>query len=157
MKKVLFSLIAMSFLATTIISCQSNQKGTAESDADSTTVAANADTAKTQQVATTPAGANSGKALLDVSPNIKVKTPQFSSEEVNEGFEKFEPIKQEYIAAINSKDAAKIKAANAKYWEWVKVASAWGNKLPREENQIYVDHYTKLVAQWDKLSLKLKK
>ena len=157
MKKVLFSLIAMSFLATTIISCQSNQKGTAESDADSTTVAANADTATSQQATATSEGANSGKALLNVSPNVKVETPQFSNEDVNKGFERFEPLKQEYIAAINSNDAAKIKAVNAKYWEWVKVASAWGSKLTKDENQIYVDHYTKLVAQWDKLSLKVKK
>jgi len=156
MKKVLFSLVAMSFIATTIISCQSNQKGTAESDADSTNVkVVTTDTAKTPQA--TAATKNKVKSILDVSPTVVVKAPQFSNEEVNEGLAKFEPIKQAYIAAINSKDAAKIKEVTAQYWEWVTVASTWGKKLTKDENQIYIDHYTQLVSQWNQLTLKIKK
>ncbi|SFG94121.1 hypothetical protein [Pedobacter insulae] len=155
MKKVLFSLVAISFLATTIISCQSNQKGTAESDADSTKPDSQViDTTATQAKTTSE---NKVKSILDVSPTVKVKTPQFSSEEVNEGFEKFEPIKQAYIAAINSKDAVKIKDVTAEYWKWVESASTWGKKLTKDENQIYIDHYTKLVSQWDQLTPKVKK
>ncbi|MES2650242.1 MAG: hypothetical protein V4663_00810 [Bacteroidota bacterium] len=153
MKKVLFSLVAVSLFATTLISCQSNQKGTAESGADTTETSASADTTKAAAVAAT----TNGSAILNVSPNVEVKAPQFSSEDVNTGFTKFEPIKQEYIAAINSKDAAKIKEATAKYNAWVTDAATWGSKLTKEENQNYIDHYTKLTTQWDKLTLKIKK
>ena len=154
MKKVLFSLVAMSLLATTFISCQSNQKGTEEGGADSTTIATTADSA----TATTSVSIASAKnEILDVSPNVTVKTPQFSNEDVNGGFAKFEPLKQEYIAAITSNDAAKIKEVTTKFNAWVKDAATWGSKLTQEENQIYIDHYTKLVTQWDKLSLKVKK
>jgi hypothetical protein len=149
MKKILFSLVAMSLLATTLISCQSNQKGTEEGSATSTT----GDTVKEASSSI----AKTGSPILDVSPNVKVETPQFSSEDVNAGFAKFEPIKQEYISAIASNDAAKIKEVTAKYNAWVVEAAAWGGKLPSSENQIYIDHYTKLTTQWDKLSLKLKK
>ncbi len=153
MKKVLFSLVAVSLFATTLISCQSNQKGTAESGADTTETSTSVDTAKAAAVAAT----TNGSAILNVSPNVEVKAPQFSSEDVNAGFTKFEPIKQEYIAAINSKDAAKIKEATAKYNAWIIDASTWGSKLTKEENQIYIDHYSKLTTQWDKLTLKIKK
>lgn len=154
MKKVLFSLVAMSLIATTFISCQSNQKGTQETDADSSNVAVQVDSPKTAVKASL---AKTGNAILDVSPNVKIEAPQFSNEDVNSGFAKFEPLKEEYIAAIASNDATKIKEVTAKYNAWVKDASTWGSKLTQSENQNYIDHYTKLVTQWDKLSLKVKK
>ncbi len=156
MKKVLFSILAIGLFATSLISCQSNQKGTTEGGADSST--ATVDTSSSQPATTASSSiAKTGSEILDVSPNVKVETPQFSSEDVNAGFAKFEPLKQEYIAAIESKDAGKIKAVMAKYNEWVIMASNWGSKLPTSENQIYIDHYTKLVTQWDKLTAKIKK
>ena len=155
MKKVLFSLVAVGLFATTLISCQSNQKGTEGAGADSTGATASTDTAKAKAAAV--AATTNGSAILNVSPNVEVKAPQFSSEDVNAGFTKFEPIKQEYIAAINSKDVAKIKEATAKYNAWVMEAATWGSKLTKDENQIYIDHYTKLTTQWDKLTLKIKK
>ncbi|MCY1534674.1 hypothetical protein D9M68_700540 [compost metagenome] len=103
------------------------------------------------------ATAGNGAEILSVSPDAEVKAPQFSSEEVNEGFAKFESLKDEYAAAINSKDKAKINAATAKYVTWVNEASKWGSKLTKDENQIYIDHYTKLVTQWDKLTARIKK
>ena len=153
MKKLLFSLVATGLFATTLISCQSNQKGTQETGADSTQITAVEDSAKEAAVAAT----TNGSEILNVSPDEKLVTPQFSNEDVNNGFAKFEPLKQEYMAAINANDAAKIKEVNAKYIIWVTDAAAWGHKLPKDENQIYIDHYSKLVTQWDKLSLKLKK
>ncbi|MBP8066975.1 MAG: hypothetical protein KAY27_00290 [Pedobacter sp.] len=153
MNKVLFSIVAMSLLATTLISCQSNQKGTDEAAADSTTAASTSAAPKEASSSI----AKSGSEILDVSPNVKVETPQFSNEDVNAGFAKFEPLKQEYMAAIASKDAEKIKELTAQYNAWVKDASNWGGKLPSSENQIYIDHYQKLVTQWDKLTLKVKK
>lgn len=153
MKKVVFSLIAVSLLATTIISCQSNQKETTDSSgADSNATVNSIDTAKV-----TKDSIGGGNNLLAVSPDVVVKAPQFSSEDVNEVLGKFEPIKQEYIAAIKSKDANQIKAVTAKYYEWVKVAATGGSKLSKDENQSYIDHYTKLNAQWDKLSQRIKK
>lgn len=153
MKKVLFSIVAMSLLATTLISCQSNQKGTDEAAADSTTAPSTSAAPKEASSSI----AKSGSEILDVSPNVKVETPQFSNEDVNASFAKFEPLKQEYMAAIASKDAEKIKELTTQYNAWVKEASNWGGKLPSSENQIYIDHYTKLVTQWDKLTLKVKK
>lgn len=153
MKKLLFSLVAASLLTTTLISCQSNQKGTDEAATDTTETPAMTDAEKAAAVAAT----TNGSEILSVSPNVEVKAPQFSSEDVNIGFTKFEPIKKEYMAAINSNDAAKIKEATEKYNAWVIEASNWGGKLPKDENQIYIDHYTKLTTQWDKLSLKIKK
>ena len=153
MKKVLFSLVATGLFATTLISCQSNQKETQETGADTTQITTVEDTTKTSAVAAT----TNGSEILKVSPNVKLEAPQFSNEDVNNGFAKFEPLKQEYMAAINANDATKIKEITAKYNSWIKDASAWGSKLTKDENQIYIDHYTKLVTQWDKLSLKIKK
>ncbi len=153
MKKIFFSLVAVSLLATTLISCQSNQKGTADAGAD-TSVAAT--TATTTAKGASSATAKTGSEILDVSPNVKVETPQFSNEDVNAGFAKFEPLKQEYIEALASKDAERIKELTVQYNAWVKEASNWGTKLPSSENQIYIDHYTKLVTQWDKLTPKVK-
>ena len=153
MKKVLFSLVATGLFATTLISCQSNQKGTQETGADSTQAIAVDDSTKAAAVAAT----TNGSEILSVSPNEKLVTPQFSNEDVNNGFTKFEPLKQEYMAAIDANDAAKIKEVTARYFTWVTDAATWGNKLTKDENQIYIDHYTKLVTQWDKLTLKIKK
>ena len=153
MKKVLFSLVATGLFATTLISCQSNQKGTQETGADTTQITTVEDTTKASPVAAT----TNGSEILKVSPNVKLEAPQFSNEDVNNGFTQFEPIKQEYMAAINANDAAKIKEITAKYNSWIKDAATWGSKLTKDENQIYIDHYTKLVTQWDKLSLKIKK
>lgn len=162
MKKVLFSLVAISLFATALISCQSNQKGTEETGADSSKIAATVDTSKkapaiSPQQAKKIALAKTGSEILDVSPDVKVETPQFSNEDVNNGFAKFEPLRKEYKDAITNNDAAKIKEVSAKYIQWVKDASTWGNKLTKDENQIYIDHYTKLVTQWKKLSVEVKK
>lgn len=154
MKKILFSFVAVSLATTTLISCQSNQKASVAEDAD-TTAAATTNTNTGKEASSSIA--KTGSEILDVSPNVKVEIPQFSSEDVNAGFAKFEPIKQAYISAIASNDAAKIKEVTAKYNAWVTEAATWGSKLPSSENQIYIDHYTKLTTQWDKLSLKLKK
>ena len=153
MKKVLFFLVATGLFATTLISCQSNQKVTTEAGADSTQITVVEDSAKAAAVAAT----TNGSEILSVSPDEKLVTPQFSNEDVNNGFAKFEPLKQEYMAAINAYDPAKVKDVTARYFTWVQDAATWGSKLTKDENQIYIDHYTKLVTQWDKLSLKLKK
>lgn len=140
MKKILFLVLAMiSFAA--ITSCQSNQKETTEGN--STQKVVNKDSITANQNAPTT--------------DAKIEAPKFSSEEVNEGFAKFEPLKQEYIDAIKSKDAAKIKAVNDKYIEWVKAAANWGSKLTKEEIQIYINYYTELTNQWDLITPKTKK
>ena len=155
MKKVLFSLVAMGFLATTLISCQSNQKGTAESGGDTTTKKA---TSKVPTPTVTPPTiAKTGNENLDVLPNEKVEVPQFSSEDVNTVFAKYEPLRQEYSDALTSNDVGKIKELTAKHNALVKETLSYAKKLPASENQLYIDTYTKFITQWDKLSLKQKK
>ena len=151
MKKVLFPLLAMGLIATSLISCQSNQKGTEETGSDTTATAATPAAGSPTAPASTPAR-KTGNEILDVSPTAKVETPEFSNEAVNASFAKFEPLKQEYIEAIASNDKEKIKEITTRYNAWVKEASTLGSKLPSSENQTYIDHYTKLVIQWDKVS-----
>ncbi len=142
-------MLAIGLFASTIISCQSNQKGTPGSESDSTAVAAGKDS-----VSLTAANTSGNIPIAAITADTKIEVPKFSSEEVNEGFAKFEPLKQEYIAALKSKNATEIKAVNTKYIEWVKVASNWKNLLTNEENQAYIDYYTKLVTQWDAIAKK---
>ncbi|RYG17590.1 MAG: hypothetical protein EOO07_10745, partial [Chitinophagaceae bacterium] len=86
MKKLFFSLVAVSVFATALISCQSNQKGTAEGGDDTTKTAASS-TGSVKEASSSIA--KTGSEILDVSPTVKVETPQFSSEDVNAGFAKF--------------------------------------------------------------------
>ncbi|RZK42816.1 MAG: hypothetical protein EOO90_05690 [Pedobacter sp.] len=153
MKKVLFSILATGLIATAMVSCQSNSKEDSKTATDSTEVVQTTETKDSASVAST----TTESSPLNVSPEAKVNAPQFTIEELNNSFAKFEPLKQEFLAAINSNDAAKIKEVKAKYNAWVVEASAFGSQLTRAENQIYIEHYTKLVTQWDKLAAKTKK
>jgi hypothetical protein len=148
MKKVFFSLVAMSFFATTIISCQSNQKEAAESDTVKTEPAAEKVVAKVD---------STGVKNLDVSPDVVLKFPQFSSEDVNEGLAKFEPLKQEYIAALNSKDKAKINEVVKRFEKWFLDIVSWSDKLSQDERPIYTDYYTQITTQWDKITARYTK
>ena len=76
MKKLLFSLVAMGFLATTLISCQSNQKGTAESGDDTTKKAASATSAAPVTHIVPPTTTKTGNENLDVSPEEKIEIPE---------------------------------------------------------------------------------
>lgn len=156
MKKIVLSMVGVAAIAITMVACQNNSKGPENSGQDTTaaqTTTASVDTMANVKMAT---GGN-GAEILSVSPDAKLEAPKFSSEEVNEGFAKFEPLRQEYAKAVESKNATKIKELTAQYNAWVKEASAWGAKLTKDENQIYIDHYTKLTTQWDKLTQKAKK
>lgn len=155
MKKRILSALSIAAMLSLMVACQSNKKSPEQADTTQIAASDNVDTAANKNVVSTAPG--NGSEIVNVSPTEKVKTPQFTSEEVNEGFAKFEPLKEEYAAAIASKDAAKIKEVTAKYNEWVKVASNWGSKLTKEENQVYIDHYQKLAIQWEKLTATIKK
>ncbi len=146
MKKILFSLIAMSLFATTIISCQSNQKGTAESDTSSVKV----DTSSSVAIAGNTVSVQDN--ITKITPTSKIEKPIFSNEEINNSFAEFPALKEEYIAALKSKDDAKIKEVTDKYKTWVLTASTFGNRLAAEENQIYINYYTRLVVQWGKIT-----
>lgn len=155
MKKTLFSLVAMGLFASSLTSCQNNQKASVDAEGD--TLSTTASAATSDSIAKPSiAKEKTGNPVLDVTPEQTVKTPAFSSEDVTNGFAKFEPLKKEYQAAIAAKDQAKIKELNKKYNEWVLEASKWGSKLPQSENQAYIDHYTTLTSQWDKLTASIK-
>lgn len=146
MKKIFLS-VAVIGLATAIISCQSNQNETSETQADSSVIA-------TKDTSSQAISSGKDIPLSEITATTKIEAPQFSSEEVNENLAEFEALKQEYITAVKSKDAAKIKAVTAKYNAWVPIAANWGGKLPQSENQAYINYYTKLVTQWDQITPK---
>lgn len=152
-----FSIMAVALMAGVMVSCQSNTKTPEDSVTDTTTTAAVSTSADTSAAKGQMAPTGNGAEILNVSPDVKVDVPQFSSEDVNNGFAKFEPMRQAYKQAIEQKDAAKIKELTTTFNAWAKEAATWGNKLTKDENQVYIDYYTKLVTQWEKLSKKVKK
>lgn len=131
MKKKLLSVAAIALLATTIISCSSEKKDDSASDTNQVSVVdspeVSAETATTSTVS-------------DV--------PSFSNEEVNKGLAEFATLKEEYLAALKSKDAAKIQELGAKYSTWAQGAATWATKLKADEMQKYSDYMTKISKEW---------
>ena len=97
-KKLLLSVAAIALLATTIVSCTSEKKADATSDTNE--LAAVDSPAVSAETATTTTAAD---------------VPSFSNEEVNKGLAEFATLKDEYLAALKSKDATKIQELGTKY------------------------------------------
>ena len=131
MKKKLLSVAAIALLATTIISCSSEKKDDSASDTNQVSVVdspeVSAETATTSTVS-------------DV--------PSFSNEEVNKGLAEFATLKEEYLAALKSKDATKIQELGTKYSTWAQGAATWATKLKANEMQKYSDYMTKISKEW---------
>ncbi len=162
MKTNRFAGIAMAFtMVAFMISCQSNSKDSAQDGADSTVVDSNGDTTHVGSSATSVSAVASpsakGASLINVKPEEKVVLSKFSNAEVNTIFSQFEAIKEEYLVALKEKNAEKIKEANEKYQKWVLTASSLTDKVGAQENQRYIDQYTKLVSQWDNATRLYKK
>ena len=152
MKKVFLTVLTLGLLSSAIVSCQSETK---KDSADTTAVT-------TQETAATKT-ADSLAALPVIEPTkeeikkAEVKAPDFSNSEVNDGLNEFNSLKKEYASALESKDEAAIKTIIVKYNAWVMKTSAYGSKLPAEENQKFIDYYEKLAAQWDIIGRQAKK
>lgn len=129
MKKTILSIAAVALFVTTIVSCANEKKGT--KDADSNSVAA--DTLKTDTT-----------AVASTTSDV----PSFSSDEVNKGLAEFNTLKDEYIAALKSKDSAKIQALGTKYATWAQGTATWSTKLKADEMQKYTDYMTKITKEW---------
>lgn len=153
MKKIFLTALTLGFLTMTIVSCQSEKKDGAS---DSTSVASGDSTHDTAHAtaAVTPAET---KTTASEIAKAEVSAPDFSVSEVNDGIKEFSSIKDEYVAAIEKKDATAIKAAQGKFNTWVGRAATWGAKLPVKENQKYIEYYEKLVLQWEIAGKSLKK
>ena len=141
MKKVFLTVLTSGFLASVMVSCQSEKK----KDSTDTTAVIASDTTKI---------ADSLAALPVIEPTkeeiakAEVKAPDFSNSEVNDGLNEFNSLKEEYISALANKDKAAIKAILGKYNTWVMKTAAYGSKLPTTENQKFIDYYQNLAQQW---------
>ncbi len=129
MKKILLSGAAIALLATVMVSCGENKETKTETTTTTTTEAEK----PAETAATTPAASDA---------------PTFSNEEVNKGLAEFKALKDQYVAAIASKDQAKIAELNKTYTTWAQGAASWGTKLKPEELQSYTDYMTKLTKEW---------
>lgn len=143
MKKVFLTVLTLGFLAIGMVSCQSDKKD--KTSDDSTAVASDSSSVKVGNDAAAPVTAPTKEEIA----NSQVAAPSFSNDEVNEGIKEFSKIKEEYVSALESKNADEIKAAKDKYNAWVTKAATWGNRVSTDENQKYIEYYQKLVRQWD--------
>lgn len=130
MKKTILSVAALGLFAATIVSCDSTKKTDATSDTSK--VEASADTTKKEEVAAT----------------TKADVPTFSSDEVNKGLAEFAALKDQYIAALKSKNSTEIQALSTKYSTWAQSAATWASKLKPDEVQKYSDYMTKVSKEW---------
>lgn len=132
MKKTILSVAAIGLFAATLVSCDSTKK--AKDSTDSTKVEASdstkKDSTKVEETAT------------------KSDAPTFSSDEVNKGLAEYSKLKDEYIAALKSKNATEIQALGTKYATWAQNSATWASKLKPDEVQKYSDYMTKLSQEW---------
>ena len=134
MKNTILSIAAVGLLATTLVSCDSTKK--TETTKDSSEISANGDTVK--------------KVTTKTTEIVKTDVPTFSSEEVNKGLAEYSKLKDEYVAAVKSKNAAEIKAISDKYTVWANKATGWASKLKPDEIQKYSEYMIKVSEDWAK-------
>jgi len=134
MKNTILSIAAAGLLASTLVSCESTKK--TETTKDSSEISANGDTIT--------------KITTKTTETVKTDVPTFSSEEVNKGLAEYAKLKDEYVAAVKSKNAAEIKALSDKYTAWANQATGWASKLKPDEIQKYSDYMLKLSEEWTK-------
>ncbi|MGM9475400.1 hypothetical protein ACS5PU_03175 [Pedobacter sp. GSP4] len=132
MKNTILSVAAVGLLATALVSCDSTKK--TETTKDSTAISAKGDTIT--------------KVTTTTTETVKTDIPTFSSEEVNKGLAEYSKLKDEYIAAVKSKNATEIKAIKEKYTAWANQATGWAAKLKPDEIQKYSEYVLKLSEEW---------
>ncbi len=129
MKKVILTCAAFAFFAATLVSCGENKEATTE------TVAT-----EEQPVTEEPIAPEATVATSDA--------PTFSSEEVNRGLADYKVLMNEYVTAIEAKDAAKITELNTKAQQIATNAASWGQKLKPEEMQKFSEYWQQLAGEW---------
>ena len=134
MKKIILSIATAGLLATTLVSCESTKK--TETTKDSSEISANGDTVT--------------KITTKTTEIVKTAVPTFSSEEVNKGLAEYAKLKDEYVAAVKSKNATEIKAISDKYTAWANQATGWAAKLKPDEIQKYSEYMIKISEEWAK-------
>lgn len=142
MKKVFLTVLTLGFLASVMVSCQSEAK---KDSADSTAVIESDSTKMADSLAALPVVEPTKEEIA----KAEVKAPDFSNSEVNDGLKEFSSLKDEYVSALANKDKAAVKTITDKYNAWVMKTAAYGSKLPTTENQKFIDYYQKLVQQWE--------
>jgi hypothetical protein len=95
-EKTLLSISAVGLLAATLLSCENTTKITKSSD---TTIVRGDTTVKTTVK----------------TEEVKFDVPSFSSDEVNKGLAEYAKLKDEYLAALKSKNETQVKALTIKY------------------------------------------
>ncbi|RZK49168.1 MAG: hypothetical protein EOO99_07235 [Pedobacter sp.] len=150
MKRKIFSVLTLAAVISLTFACKSDKKADTDNQTDSLAMVNEADSAGLfAKVDSAKVG--SGAAIINVEHTRPVVLPIFSSETVNTGLAKFEPLRKELEAAIAANDETKISALSKSFTAWVMEASTYGEKLTKDENQIYIDTYSKMVLQWEKL------
>ncbi len=148
MKKIFTTAIVLGLFATAILSCQSNKKEKSISD----TVAIDPAQAAIAEVGNPDSATN--RSVVDKAGNLLMETPKFANEEVNKGFLAIEDLKKEFIVALKSKNPAEVKRVTLKFNAWATDAATWGNKLPKEQVQSFIDYYTKVTTDFSALAKK---
>lgn len=134
MKNTICAVVAIALFAVTLVSCENTRK--TETTKDSSTVSANGDTIT--------------KVITKMTEIVKTDAPSFSSEEVNKSLAEYAKLKDDYVAALKTKNAAEIKAVSEKYTAWANQATTWASKLKPDEIQKYSDYVLKLGEEWSK-------
>lgn len=128
MKKMILSFAALAFFAATLVSCGGQNEATTE-------------TVSTEEaIPTEEVAPETSLAANDV--------PAFSSEEVNQGLAEYKALLNEYVGALESKDAAKITDLNARAQQVATNAASWGQKLKPEELQRFSEYWQQLANEW---------
>lgn len=141
MKKTICAVAAIALSAVTLVSCENTRK--TETTKDSNTVSANGDTIT--------------KVTTKTTETVKTDIPSFSSEEVNKGLAEYAKLKDDYVAALKTQNAAELKVISEKYTVWANQATTWASKLKPDEIQKYSDYVLKLSEEWSKAAIEATK
>jgi hypothetical protein len=133
MKKVILSCTAVALFTFGLISCGENKETTTETTTTETTTTEEAKPAET---------------------TVASDAPTFSNEEVNKGLAEYKSMINDYVAAIESKDQAKIADLNTKAQAVSSSMSSWATKLKPEETQKFSEYMTKLSQEWSAAAMK---
>jgi hypothetical protein len=133
MKKVILSCTAVALLTFGLVSCGQNKETTTETTTTETTTT---ETAKPAETA------------------VASDAPTFSNEEVNKGLAEYKSMINDYVAAIESKDQAKITDLTTKAQAVSASMSSWAAKLKPEETQKFSEYMTKLSQEWSAAAMK---
>lgn len=135
MKKTILSYASILLLSAALSACGSRT----ETKTETTTVE-------------TPA-ADAAKPAPE-SPAVS-EAPTFSNNEVNKGIAEYRTLIDNYLAAIDSKDQAKISQLSAQYQQVSMNMSVWATKLRPDETEKFTQYMQALGKQWQAAAMKI--